>query len=472
MPSAAQKGSSGTCPRARICLVLNVWTPAIGDKGKRPVLVWLHGRGWYAGGGSETMYDGLSFASRSNAVVVTINHRLNVFGFLHLAEIAGEDYAGSGVSGALDIILALKWVRDNIENFGGDPGRVTIFGESGGGSKVSHLLGMPSAKGLFHRAIIQSGPGLRGVDPKDASEKADRLLFELGIKDNKLDNLLQLPAQQLLDAVNRMPPFLRLGPGGLQVPTTALMGFSPVVDGQFLPANPFEPTAAPTASDVPLIIGTTKDESATFLAADPSRRKLTESELRDRLIPSFGGNLDKILAVYRKTRPEATPWDLLIGISTERFRIPSIQLAERKAAGGTAPVFLYQFNYESDFLGGLFKAGHGMEIPFVFDHVDSVPITVPAPGDMNWPPPCGRPGASLLIRGTPTIRGFPNGRLIPAKAAIPCSLTFPAMPKSIPMGKRSKFGEVFRHLVPIHRQSFVDVSYLIGIGIFLVTPLC
>jgi para-nitrobenzyl esterase len=362
-------------PQSENCLVLNVWTPALGDRGKRPVMVWLHGRGWYAGAGSETMYDGCSFAKGSNVVVVTVNHRLNVFGFLHLAEIAGEAYAGSGIAGALDIIMALKWVRDNIENFGGDAARVTIFGESGGGSKVSHLLGMPSAKGLFHRAVIQSGPGLMGVEPKDAAEKTDRLLFELGIKENRLERLLQTPAQQLLEAVNRMPPFLRRGPGGLQIPTTALMGFSPVVDGHYLPAHPFEPAAAPTASDIPLMIGTTKDESATFLAADPRRRKLTESELWDRLAPSFGDNLDKILSIYKKTRPGATPWELLIGISTERFRIPSIQLAERKAAGGPAPVFLYQFNYESDFLGGLFKAGHGMEIPFVFDHVDSVPFT-------------------------------------------------------------------------------------------------
>jgi para-nitrobenzyl esterase len=395
-------------PQSENCLVLNVWTPAIGDNEKRPVMVWLHGRGWYAGGGSETMYDGLSLAQHSNVVVVTINHRLNVFGFLHLSEIAGEVYAGSGVVGALDIILALKWVRDNIENFGGDAGRVTIFGESGGGSKVSHLLGMPSAKGLFHRAIIQSGPGLRGVDPKDASEKTDRLLFELGIKENKLENLLQTPAQQLLKAVNRMPPFVRRGPGGLQIPTTALMGFSPVVDGHYLPAHPFDPAASPLASDIPLIIGTTRDESATFLAADPRRRKLTEVELRDRLSPSFGQNLDKILAVYQKTRPQARPWDLLIGISTERFRIPSIQLAERKAAGGSAPVFLYQFNYESDFLGGLFKAGHGMEIPFVFDHVDFVPLTGTRPERYELAAATREAWSAFAHKGDPNHPGLPE----------------------------------------------------------------
>jgi para-nitrobenzyl esterase len=397
-------------PQSENCLVLNVWTPAVEANGKRPVMVWLHGRGWYAGAGSETMYEGSALAKHSNVVVVAINHRLNVFGFLHLAEIAGEAYNGSGVAGAVDIILALKWVRDNIEKFGGDPDRVTIFGESGGGSKVSHLLGMPSAKGLFHRAIIQSGPGLRGVALKDAAEKTDRLLFELDIKDHPLEKLLQLPAQQLLEAVNRMPPFLRRGPGGLQIPTSSLMGFSPVVDGRFLPADPFDPAAAPTAADIPLIIGTTQDESATFLAADPRRRKLTEEELRQRLTPSFSGNLEKILAVYRKTRPEATPWDLLIGIQTERFRIPSIQLAERKAAGGPAKVFLYQFNYQSDFLGGLFKAGHGMEIPFVFDHAELVPFTGTRPDRFELATATREAWSAFAHTGDPNHPGIPEWR--------------------------------------------------------------
>ncbi|MEW6185874.1 MAG: carboxylesterase/lipase family protein [Thermodesulfobacteriota bacterium] len=395
-------------PQSENCLVLNVWTPGVGEEGKRPVMVWLHGRGWYAGAGSETMYDGVALAGKSNVVVVTINHRLNIFGFLHLAEIVGKDYAASGLNGALDIILALKWVRDNIANFGGDPGRVTIFGESGGGSKVSHLLGMPAAKGLFQQGIIQSGPALRGVPVKEASAAADRFLFELGVKNNILERLQQIPAQQLLQALNRMPPFIRRGPGGLQIPTAAGMGFTPVVDGHYLPADPFEPTAAPTAADIPIIIGTTKDEAATFLAADPRRRKLTEEELRDRLTPSFGDKLDKILGVYKKTRPEASPWDLFIAISSERFRVPTLQLAERKAAGGPAPVFLYQFNYESDFLGGLFKAGHGMEIPFVFDHVDDVPITGTRAGRYELAAAMREAWSAFARSGDPNHPGLPQ----------------------------------------------------------------
>ena len=367
-------GHTRLLPQSENCLVLNVWTPGVKDGGKRPVLVWLHGRGYAAGAGSETMYNGANLAKRGNVVVVTINHRLNVFGYLHLADIAGEAYAGSGIAGMLDAVLALEWVRDNIENFGGDAGNVTIFGESGGGMKVSTMLAMPSAKGLFHRAVIQSGPGIRGVEPKAATDLAKRLLAKLDIKANQVEKLQQLPAQQLLDAVNTLSS-QEPGIGMMGVPRGAIMRLAPVMDGHYLPTHPFHPVAAPTAAEVPLIIGCNRDESALFLAGDPRRRRLTEPELRQRLAPTLGDNLDRILSTYQRTRPEATPWDLLIGIQSEGTRRASILLAERKAAGGTAPVYMYLFTYESDFLGGLFKASHAMEIPFVFDNTDDVPMT-------------------------------------------------------------------------------------------------
>ncbi|UCH43440.1 MAG: carboxylesterase/lipase family protein [Dehalococcoidales bacterium] len=356
-------GHTRIWPQSENCLVLNVWTPGTKDGGKRPVLVWLHGRGHTGGAGSETMYHGANLARRGNVVVITINHRLNVFGYLHLADIAGETYAGSGIVGELDIVLALEWVRANVENFGGDANNVTIFGESVGGGKVSTLLAMPSAKGLFHRAVVQSGPGLRGVPAKDASEFAEQLLAKLGIRANEIDKLQQVPAQQLLDTV-----------GALSSEGVAAR-LSPVVDGNYLPANPFDPVAAPTAAEVPLMIGCNRDENALFSARDPRRRRLTEEELRERLKPTLGEHMDRIIGVYKKTRPEATPWDLYIGIQSERTRRSSILLGERKAASGPAPVFQYLFMYQSDFLGGLFKASHAMEIPFVFDNTDDVGMT-------------------------------------------------------------------------------------------------
>jgi len=358
-------------PQSEDCLVLNVWTPGIGDGGKRPVMVWLHGRGFAAGAGSETMYNGAHLARRGNLVVVTINHRLNVFGYLHLADIGGEEFAGSGVAGMLDAVLALEWVRNNIESFGGDPGNVTIFGESGGGAKVSTLLALPSAKGLFHKAIIESGPGLRGVEPAEATEFAERLLAELNIKTNELHKLQEMPIQQVQDAVKKVVP----GRSALGMGASLPRYLSPVVDGKYFPTHPFDPVAAPTAADVPVIVGTNRDENATFLAADPKRRRLTEEELRQRLTPLLGDRLDKVISVYRRTRPDATPWDLFVGISSEGMRMRSIQLAERKAAGGTAPVFMYLFTWETDYFGDLFRACHVLEIPFVFDNIDDVAIT-------------------------------------------------------------------------------------------------
>jgi para-nitrobenzyl esterase len=400
------EGHTILLPQSENCLVLNVWTPGVNDSGKRPVMVWLHGRGFAQGAGSETQYNGANLAKRGDVVVVTINHRLNVFGHLHLADIAGEQYAGSGLAGALDMVLALEWVRANIETFGGDPGRVMIFGESGGGAKVSTMLALPAAKGLFHRAAIQSGPGIRGVDADEASDLAERLLAALNIKANEIEKLQEVPAQQLLDALDRLPE--RPDTGIMGTPRGAIMRFSPVVEGNYYPVHPFDPVAAPTAADVPVIVGTNRDENATFLAADPRRRRLTEEELRQRLTPMLGNKLDSVLNIYKKTRPEATPWDLLIGIASEPMRIRAIQLAQRKAAGGPAPVYMYLFTWQSDFLGGLFKAGHGLEIPFVFDITDDVGMTGDRPDKHELAAQVSEAWASFARSGDPNHPGIPK----------------------------------------------------------------
>jgi para-nitrobenzyl esterase len=392
-------------PVSENCLVLNVWTPAIGDGKKRPVLVWLHGRGFAQGAGSETQYNGARMAKRGDAVIITINHRLNVFGYLHLADIVGEEFAGSGIAGMLDAVLALQWVQDNIEAFGGDKNRVMIFGESGGGAKVSTMLSLPSAKGLFHRAAIQSGAGLRGVEAKDASDIAERLLAVLNIKKNEIRKLQELPAQQLLDALNQLPgrPTVTAG-----TPTGAIMRFSPVVDGKYMPNHPFDPVAAPTGLNVPVIVGTNRDESATFLAGDPKRRRLSDAELRQRLLPLCGDRVDNLIAIYKKSRPQATPWDLLIGIQSEGSRRSSITLAERKAAAGGAPVFMYLVNYQSDFLGGLFKAGHGVEIAYVFDVVDDVPYVGSQPDRHEFAAAMSEAWLAFARTGNPSHPGIPK----------------------------------------------------------------
>jgi para-nitrobenzyl esterase len=397
-------GHTRYLPQSENCLVLNVWTPGIKDGKKRPVMVWLHGRGFAQGAGSETMYNGANLARRGDVVVVTINHRLNLFGYLYLREIASEEFASSGINGMLDAVLALEWVRDNIETFGGDPGNVTIFGESGGGRKVSVMMAMPSAKGLFQKGIVQSSPGLRGQNPKNATDLAERFLAKLNIKKNEVEKLQELPAQQLLDTMSTIASD---APTSVMV-SRSIMSLSPVVDGHYLPANPFDPVAAPTAADVALMIGTNRDEAALFLARDPRRRRLTEEELHERLANMLGDKAESILSVYKRTRPNDTPWELLIGIISEDRRIGCINMVERKLAGGTAPVYMYLFTYESDFLGGLFKACHALEIPFAFDNTDDVPMTGERPDKHELAAAVSNAWAAFARSGDPSHPGIPK----------------------------------------------------------------
>jgi para-nitrobenzyl esterase len=299
-------------------------------------------------------------------------------------------------------------VRDNIAAFGGDSGNVTIFGESGGGSKVSTLLAMPSAEGLFHRAIVQSGPGLRGAEASEATEFAEKLLAHLGLKTSELDKLQALPFEKLTEALSSMP---RVESGSVSMaglPRGNVMLLRPVMDGNFLPVHPFDPVAAPAAANVPLMIGTNKDEAALFLAGDPRRRRLEEHELTERLRPLLGDRMDEILSVYRRTRPNDTPWELLIGVMSESTRLASIQLAERKAEASPAPVYMYLFTWESDYLGGLFKSAHAMEIPFVFDHPDIAPMTGEKANRRELAASMSQAWAAFARTGNPNYAGLPE----------------------------------------------------------------
>lgn len=394
-------------PQGENCLVLNIWTPGIRDHGKRPVMLWLHGRAYDSGAGSEIMYNGANLARRGNLVVVTINHRLNIFGYLHLADIGGEEFAGSGLAGMLDAVLALQWVRDNIAGFGGDPGNVTIFGESGGGAKVSMLLGMPSAKGLFHRAVIESGPGLRGIEAADATAFAQRLMAELNIKPNEIRKLQEMPIEQVQNAAKKLLPGRSLL--GMADPRRGTMArMAPVVDGRYLPNHPFDPVAAATAAGIPLLIGTNRHENATFLTLDPKRKKLTEPELRERLTPILGDQSGRVIATYKKTRPEATPWDLFVALTSEVTRRSSIALAERKAAAGPDPVYMYLLTWETDYLGDLFRSCHILEIPFVFDTVDDLAITGGRPDKYDLLESINGAWIAFARSGDPNHPGIPK----------------------------------------------------------------
>jgi len=336
------------------CLVLNVWTPAT-DGAKRPVMFWLHGGGFQFGSGSQPFYDGANVARRGNVVTITINHRLGCLGYLHLAELGGSAFAKSGNVGILDAVAALEWVRDNIERFGGDPKNVMIFGESGGGSKVSTLLGMPSAKGLFHRAAIESGPALTATSREAATKTATAFLDTLGLDKTKLDRLQNLPIGLLIEA---------------QSMTRG--GFSPVLDGDVIPENMFEPSATRISEDVPLLIGSNKDEGTFLLQSDADLFRIDDTGLRSRVKNAVGSDeaANRVLDIYRKTYPNARPTDHWVQIFTDRsMRTRSITLAERKSAVGKAPVYMYFFAWDTVGFGGRYKALHMAEIPFVFDNI-------------------------------------------------------------------------------------------------------
>jgi para-nitrobenzyl esterase len=396
--------SINSLPQSEDCLNLNIWTGANSNGEKRPVMVWLHGGGFEYGTAVGKIFDGTALAKRGN-VLVSLHHRLNVFGYLHLADIMGKEYAGSGTAGMQDIVFALQWIKDNIEFFGGDPQNVTIFGESGGARKVCVLMAMPSAKGLFHRAIVESSPGLKCKEPQNASESAKLLMDKLGIKAGQIDKLQKIPAQQLLDTARALPP--EQIPSGVVV-GVALMNFTPVVDGNYIPSHPFHPSAAPTAANVPLLIGTNRDEGALFLANDPSRHKFTESDLAKRLFPLLGDKVENVIGVYKKTRPSATPWDLLVGIVSEDRRLGCLQLVERKLAGGTAPVYMYLFTWQSDYNEYLYKSCHTMEMPFVFDNVDSTILTGSRPDKYGLATVMSDAWSAFAKNGNPNHSGIPK----------------------------------------------------------------
>lgn len=367
-PAAAQRpelatvwGPVDTLPVGEDCLTLHVWTPGL-DNGKRPVLVWLHGGAFSYGSANSPRYDSVNLARRNDVVVVAVNHRLNIFGHLDLSA-HGERFAQSGNAGVLDLVAALEWVREHAARFGGDPGNVTIFGQSGGGGKVCALLTMPAARGLFHKAIVQSGASVRFAERERTTRLADAVLKHLGVS---VDQLAGLPLKRLQEAV--VPAQATLPRPSL--PLLDRYNFGPVIDGSVLPAHPFDPAAPAVSDDIPILVGGTKDESAIFLAPDDAvwNRTLSEDDFDKRLAAVAGSAAPELAAYYRRRDPAASAADRLItALTLSNFTVRSNMLAERKAARGQAPVWVYDFAWESPAFGGRLKSCHSVEVPFVFD---------------------------------------------------------------------------------------------------------
>jgi para-nitrobenzyl esterase len=348
------------------CLNLNIWTPGVNDGGKRAVLVCFHGGGFASGSGNGPGFDGAQLARFGDVVVVTVNHRLGAFGYTHLNQLTkASDLAGAGNAGVMDMVASLKWVRDNIAQFGGDPNCVMIFGQSGGGAKTSVLYGDPRAKGLFHRAAVQSGSMLKLTDPEVATRQATALLEELNIAKERAADLRKVPWQALLSAQVRV----------MRRPGMA-WSFVPVLDNSYFTAHPFDPAAPEFSRDVPLIVSTTLEDGAIRL----SNPELTDEQLAEQMTSRYGPRSRELLAAYRRAYPNKSPFLLQAVMTTDASgRKMAIKQAEVKAAQGGAPVYMYQWNWATSAYGGRYGAIHGLDVSATFHSYRDQTLDVGSP---------------------------------------------------------------------------------------------
>jgi len=350
------------------CQTLNVWTPGINDNKRRPVMVWFHGGGFTAGSYVELpSYDGENLSRKGDVVLVSVNHRLNVLGFLDLSGY-GDKYKSSPNAGLLDLVAALQWIKQNIAQFGGDPDNVTIFGQSGGGGKVTSLMNAPSAKGLFHKAIVESGSYLSGfTEPSISKRVAAALLNELQLQPSQVDSLQTISYERLnaagKKALSKVAAEMKTE--GKTVPMFGL-GWGPILDGSFLPYQPTDSAAIEIAKNVPMLVGSTKNEFTPFI---PGSRDITMENATINLQKKYGDKTDAYIAAVKKTYPETSKPSDYIDIDVF-FRPGTISHANLKAAPGAAPVYVYLFSWQSPVMDGMYKAMHCMELPFVFDNID------------------------------------------------------------------------------------------------------
>ena len=343
------------------CLVLNVYAQKTGVEAgaTRPVMVWLHGGGFSYGQAPLNIYRGRNLAKNHDVVFVGVNHRLNVFGFLALDSAGVPGFSGSANAGMLDIIMALEWVRDNIAQFGGDPGNVTIFGQSGGGAKVSTLLAMPAAKGLFHKAVIQSGAGLRAGEKEDAADTVSSFIIGLGISASNAAQTLPTVSTEDILAVAK---------------DIGANKFRPSIDDVNVPHHPFDPGAPGQSADIPVMIGFTKDEQTLYNVGNPEWVKTTDKQVLDAADKVIPGKGKQLVAAFKATYPDYAPNYLLMQV-TGTFRSLSSHhtLASRKSQQ-PAGVYAYVFAHDLPPQDFVLKAPHTAEIPYIMDNVAEAPL--------------------------------------------------------------------------------------------------
>jgi para-nitrobenzyl esterase len=391
---ASTKGTSEDC------LFLNVWTKGLDDGAKRPVMVWLHGGGYDQGSGGSPGYAGDGLARHHDVVAISLNHRLNVLGYLYLGEILGSEFAESANQGQLDIVAALRWVRDHAEAFGGDPNRVMIYGQSGGAGKVVNLLGMPAAKGLFHAAAVQSG-GARGGDKARATQSAEELLKALGLTKSTARDLQKVPLERLMAVGAPATPAVGATPAR---DATGNFRFGPVVDGKVLPDDP---NGSPLSQDVPVIVGRTHTERTVYQVDSENYGRLTDDELVAGVTKLVGeGNAAKIIAMYRQEKPKATPFALNLYIDADTRAGDALAVARNKLM--KAATYVYRWDWETPVMDLL--APHTMEIPFVMDHLAACtamtgPVTAPM---KELASQTAAAWVALARTGNPNHKGLPE----------------------------------------------------------------
>ena len=417
----------GGAPEAQSedCLVLNVWTPAL-DHQKRPVMFWIHGGGFSTGSGSSLWYDGTNVARKQDVVVVTINHRLNVFGYCHLGAFSPR-YADSSNIGTLDCIAALAWVQTNIERFGGDPKRVMVHGQSGGGRKTTMILSTTPAQGLYQRAVIQSGSQLRVDSLETATAKARRLLKALDIAPSDVERLHDVPLKTLQ---------------GAQARAIGAQQFMPAAGTPSLPAHPFDPAAPRMSHNVPVMVGTCRTEQSGFLGVDPTVDSMTDSDLPRRLDRWQAGQGASIAAKYRAMFPSKSPQELLYMAATDRsYFLDSTILAGRRADAGGGKTYMYVFERETPVYGGHYFVPHAEEIPFVFDSLkNGVGIVGPlTPEAQALADKVSALWANFARNGVPSAPGVPAWTPYDSKARPTMILNDECRVANDPRGEQRRF---------------------------------
>jgi para-nitrobenzyl esterase len=423
-------------PHSEDCLKLNVWTPAL-DSRKRPVMVWIHGGGYQNFSANSLLNDGVRLSRKGDVVMVTLNHRLNAFGFLHLAELGGERFADSGNAGMLDLILALRWVRDNIVQFGGDPSNVMLFGQSGGGAKSSVLMAMPAARGLFHKVWTMSGQQVTVTPAAMATDNARRVLEAANLTP---DQLAAMPMEDLIRISNRSPYY------------------GPVLDMRNIPRHPFEPDATPLSRDIPLVMGNTREETTTLIGpGDPATFNLTWDQLPGKIsqhIAQYIGHYrpEDIVAMYRRLYPPYGPSDVFFAATTagRSWRAQFVQ-ADRRAAqpAGSAPTFIYQFDWQSPVDGGKWRAGHMADIPMIFDNVA---YGVGTTGGGYEPQKLADLVSSSAIAfartGDPNVRGLPRWPAYDLKTRATMIFDLPPRIQNDPRGEERRYFDALGYRQP------------------------